>query len=106
MTTFAIGQHAIRPARPVEAGPERVELAHREQGGMSVTLLWLRGTGIVLVAVTDRRLGNCFELVLEPGERAWDVFDHPYAYASARGMDTTQPPASEDEPPVFDQLAA
>jgi hypothetical protein len=107
MTPIAIGSQRIRPARPVEVGIERVELAHREQGGISVTLLWLRGTAIVLVAVADRRLRRCFELVLEPGERAWDVFHHPYAYASARGMDTTPaPPASEEEPSLPDRLAA
>lgn len=107
MTTIAMADRGLHPARPVEVGPERVELAHREQGGTSVTLLWIRGTGIVLVAVDDRRLGRCFELVLEPDERAWDVFHHPYAYASARGMDMTPAgPASEEEPPMLDRLAA
>ena len=95
MTTIAIRHEAVAPLLPV--GPERVELADRDEAGISVKLVWLRGTSIVLVAVADRRLGKWFELVLEPGERAWDVFHHPYAYASARGMDTRPARPIHDE---------
>jgi hypothetical protein len=95
MRTIAIRHKSLAPAHRV--GPERVELADREEGGITVKLLWLRGTAIVLVAVADRRLGKWFELVLEPGERAWDVFHHPYAYASARGLDTRPAQPIHDE---------
>src|SRR5438105_301220 len=35
-----------------------------------------------------RRRGADHELVLQPDERALDVFHHPYAYAAARGLDS------------------
>jgi hypothetical protein len=69
------------------AGHSRAELAVREQNGVAVTLFWLRGTDVLLVAVADRRNGESFELVLEPDDRALDVFHHPYAYAAARGLE-------------------
>jgi hypothetical protein len=34
------------------------------------------------VAVTDTKSGEAFELPLRDGERALDVFHHPYAYAA------------------------
>jgi hypothetical protein len=58
----------------------------RSQNGIAVTLFWLRGTDVLLVSVIDHRHGEGFELVLEPHERALDVFHHPYAYAAARGL--------------------
>jgi hypothetical protein len=51
----------------------------RSQNGIAVTLFWLRGTDVLLVSVIDHRHGEGFELVLEPHERALDVFHHPYA---------------------------
>jgi hypothetical protein len=65
----------------------RTELAIREQNGVAVTLFWLRGTGVLVVAVVDDWNGESFELVLEPDDRPLDVFHHPYAYATARGID-------------------
>lgn len=35
------------------------------------------------VAVTDTKTGDAFELPVREGERALDVFHHPYAYAAA-----------------------
>ena len=35
------------------------------------------------VAVTDTKTGEAFELPVREGERALDVFHHPYAYAAA-----------------------
>jgi hypothetical protein len=63
------------------------ELAVREQNGISVRLLWTRGTTLLAVEVVDERNGDSFELVLEPDEAPLDVFYHPYAYAAARGLE-------------------
>ena len=65
----------------------RTELAHRENNGITVTLLWSRRTGLVTVAVADAANDEYFELVLEEHERAMDVFNHPFAHAAARGLD-------------------
>lgn len=66
--------------------PERIELAERESDLVSVTLYWTRGTDVVAVKVDDARTGDSFELVVAENERALDVFDHPFAYARARGI--------------------
>ncbi len=60
------------------------ELAHRRNDGIDVTLLWDAATDRVTVAVSDSKAGEAFELVVAPGERALDVFHHPYAYEAAR----------------------
>jgi hypothetical protein len=90
MSTIVTNDEAADSGLFGEARPSRTELAVREQAGVEVTLLWLRGTDVLFVAVTDRRSGEAFELVLQPHERALDVFYHPYAYAAARGLVTTQ----------------
>ena len=82
-------------------GGTRAELAVREEDGIAVTLFWLRGTDVLLVSVVDHRRGESFELVLEPHERALDVFHHPYAYAAARGLDTYRD-LREGEPEFID----
>ena len=63
------------------------ELSVREQNGISVRLLWARGTNVLAVEVVDERNGDFFELVLGTNEAPLDVFYHPYAYAAARGLD-------------------
>ena len=73
------------------------ELSVRERDGLAVTLFWVRATDTLLVAVADHRDGTSFEVVLERGDRALDVFHHPYAYAAARGIDTG-PTTCEPEP--------
>jgi hypothetical protein len=40
------------------------------------------------VAVINERTGERFRIELRDGERALDVFHHPYAHASWRGIDT------------------
>jgi hypothetical protein len=67
-----------------------VELDARDQNGVAVTLLWLRGTDVVIVSVLDSASGEAFELVLHSDENALDVFRHPYAYAAARGLELGQ----------------
>jgi hypothetical protein len=66
---------------------ERVELAERESDGISVALYWVRGTDVVVVTVDDGASGDAFELVVAEYERLLDVFQHPFAYAHARGIE-------------------
>ena len=55
------------------------ELDHREDGGVSVTLLWYEDSNRVAVHVVDTQTGE--ELDLEvAGRDAMDAFQHPYAY--------------------------
>jgi hypothetical protein len=70
---------------PAAAHP-RVELAHRQQHGNSVTLFWTCGTTICAIEVVDFRNDVSFEFVLDPHEPPLDVFHHPYAYAAKRGL--------------------
>ena len=58
------------------------ELDHRSNDGISVSLLWRKDDDRVIVAVEDTKLGERFELEVRDGERALDVFHHPFAYAA------------------------
>ena len=69
------------------AGPARVVLAERKNAGIHVTLLWAEGTNSVAVLVHDDSTDDQFELSVEPGANALDIFEHPYAYAAWRGVD-------------------
>ena len=60
------------------------ELAHRRTDGLDVQLLWDPATDRVTVALRDGRTGDGFEVEVGPGERALDVFHHPFAYAAFR----------------------
>jgi hypothetical protein len=62
------------------------ELDHRNSDGTSVTLLWRPSDDRLLVSVIDRKLDESFEVEVQPGERALDVFHHPYAYAAWHGV--------------------
>jgi hypothetical protein len=66
---------------------ERVELADREFDSIFVALCWVRGTDVVVVTVDDGASGDAFELVVADYERPLDVFQHPFAYAHARGIE-------------------
>jgi hypothetical protein len=90
MSTIAMEDEAADTGLVAKVGQSRAELAVREQSGVVVALHWVRGTDVLFVSVIDRRNGEAFELVLRPGERALDVFHHPYAYAAARGLDFGQ----------------
>jgi hypothetical protein len=63
------------------------ELDSRAGDGVHISLLWNERTATVSVSVSDPRSGEEFELVVGPDESALDVFNHPYAYAAARGVD-------------------
>jgi hypothetical protein len=65
----------------------RIELAERENDGVSVALFWTRGTDALAVTVEDASTGDYFELALADNERPLDVFYHPFAYARARGIE-------------------
>ena len=69
------------------AGPARVVLAERKNAGIQVTLLWAEDTDAVAVLVRDEGTDDQFELSVEPGANALDIFEHPYAYAAWRGVD-------------------
>ena len=69
------------------AGPARVVLAERKNAGIHVTLLWAEDTNSVAVLVHDDSTDDQFELSVEPGANALDIFEHPYAYAAWRGVD-------------------
>jgi hypothetical protein len=68
------------------------ELDTRESDGIEVRMLWRAHDDRVLVAVSDSRTGEAFSVEVRAGERARDVFHHPYAYAAARGIDTRSGP--------------
>jgi hypothetical protein len=58
------------------------ELAHRNSNGVDVSLLWSRGTGRLVVNVTDIRTDESFTLDA-PRHCALDVYNHPFAYAAS-----------------------
>jgi hypothetical protein len=64
----------------------RTELASRESNGIIVKLFWSRSTSEVTVAVADAASADYFELVVDDGESALDVFYHPFAHAAAQGL--------------------
>ena len=68
-------------------GPARIVLAERKGAGIQVTLLWAEDTNTVAVVVRDDGTDEQFELSVEPGTNALDVFEHPYAHAAWRGVD-------------------
>jgi hypothetical protein len=64
------------------------ELDSRSSDGIDVRMLWNERTGRVTVAVADAKTGDAFTVEVRDGERALDVFHHPYAYAAWRGVET------------------
>ncbi len=69
------------------ASPARVVLAERKNAGVQVTLLWTEDTDTVAVLVRDDGNDDQFELSVERGTNALQIFEHPYAYAAWRGVD-------------------
>lgn len=74
-----------------QIGEMRRELDTRISDDIHVRLLWQPDDGRVLVAVNDTKTGEAFELPVPDGERALDVFHHPYAYAAASPVGATYP---------------
>ena len=73
------------PAYPNLLSPETPasprELDSRVSDGIHVRLLWHPADGHVSVAVHDGKTGEAFEVPVGQGDRALDVYHHPYAYA-------------------------
>ena len=63
--------------------PSARELDSRVGDGIHVRLLWDSGDGHVSVAVHDTKTGDAFELPVDEGTDALDVYHHPYAYAAS-----------------------
>jgi hypothetical protein len=57
------------------------ELAHRQNDGIEVTLLWHSGDDSVVVSIHDAKTDYAFEVGV-PREKALDAFYHPFAYAA------------------------
>jgi hypothetical protein len=74
------------------------ELDHRCNDRIDVSLLWDERHDRVTVAVADHKTGARFQIEVRDGERALDVFHHPFAYAALRGIDTD--PVGDDELPL------
>ena len=77
------------PELATSAATERRELAHRVANGIEVTLLWTKSTDRVTLAVVDTHSGEELEFEVD-GSRAFDAFNHPYAYAAAVREDSAQ----------------
>ena len=63
------------------------ELDYRAADGVEVALLWHTSGDFLSVVVSDAKLGETFELVLDDRDDPMDVFHHPYAYAAHRGLE-------------------
>lgn len=60
-------------------------LLSRRSGTTEVALFWSRRMHRAAVAVDDEATGAHFELDVGPADDPLDLFEHPYAYAAARG---------------------
>jgi hypothetical protein len=65
------------------------ELDRRTHDGIDVRMLWSERDNRVLVAVEDAKTGDAFAIEVREGERAMDVFHHPYAYAAHHRVELT-----------------
>ena len=72
------------------------ELTSRAAHGVHVRLLWAEPEGRCSVAVTDITTAEAFQIVVRAGERALDVFHHPYTYAAWHGLRLANGPGSSD----------
>ncbi|HEX7299650.1 MAG TPA: hypothetical protein VF257_11630 [Solirubrobacteraceae bacterium] len=61
------------------------ELDHRSSDGIDVRLLWNSRENRVIVTVNDAKTEEAFTIEVRDGQRALDVFHHPFAYADRRG---------------------
>jgi hypothetical protein len=89
----------ITPLQPI------CELASRASNGIDVALLWNRRSDELRVCVTDAYTGVYFEVAAER-DNALDVFNHPYAYAAARGIAYDQADAAPTDAEQPLRLAA
>jgi hypothetical protein len=73
------------------------ELDSRASDGIHVRLLWESRDDRLSVVVDDSKTCDAFELSVRDGERALDVFHHPYAYAATRCGRAVQPALTGDD---------
>ena len=75
------------------------ELTSRENDGLEVSLLWSRSANRVKVTVADLKSDQEFEFDV-PGADALDAFDHPFAFATSRGVtfEVAQPRSTHLQP--------
>jgi hypothetical protein len=66
-------------------------LHSRISDGIHVRLVWSKQDDRAAVAVGDAKTGDAFTVEVRNGERALDLFHHPYAHAALRGIDTRAP---------------
>jgi hypothetical protein len=78
------------------------ELDRRTADGVDVRMLWSPTGNRVTVTVDDAVTGDSFRVDVRASDRARDVFDHPFAYAALRGVDTS----GVDTGPVLAALLA
>lgn len=72
------------------------ELDSRIGDGIYVRLLWHLDNGRVSITVDDAKTGEAFELVVRDGERALDVYHHPFAYAAQHRTGNETPATPSD----------
>lgn len=85
MTTPTVTEQR-RPLEPVTADPFTDasvirELDHRQSDGIDVRLLWDATDDRIIVAVSDAKSGDAFDIEVER-HQALHAFHHPYAHAS------------------------
>jgi hypothetical protein len=70
------------------ATAKRTELAQRSNGGIDVTLFWVRNRGrdSIVVCVCDHRDGAYFEIPAV-SHLALDVYHHPFFYRDFSTID-------------------
>jgi len=59
-------------------------LALRHSGTTDIALFWSKGTHRAAVIVDDDATGERFELLVRADDNPLELYEHPYAYASAR----------------------
>ena len=69
---------------PKNTTAELRELDLRVSDGIEVRLLWRPADDRALVSVNDTKVGEAFTIEVADGQRALDVFNHPFAYAGNR----------------------
>jgi hypothetical protein len=63
------------------------EIDHRSNDRIEVRLLWRERDDRVIVTVADGKTGERFTVDVPDGERALNVFHHPFAYAAWHGVE-------------------
>jgi len=73
-----------------------VEIDHRANGGIDVSLMWDRSTDVLYVQVIDWGMDEDYTFAVDR-DHALDAFRHPFAYADRPG---SWQPGWRRRPPV------